>query len=137
MTMKGKDISSNARRIITIDEHGNIVIPNGEIWMGEFEIADLFGVFGHTIRTQVKEIYKSGLLHPCTAERNIKIAEGHWLDAYSLEMVIALAFRIKSQRAKRLRKHVVAMLTERHERFVMLLPARAGSPLLKHLDRGL
>ena len=126
--MKGKDISSNARRIITIDEHGNIVIPNGEIWMGEYEIADLFGVFGHTIRTQVKEIYKSGLLHPCTAERNIKIAEGHCLDAYSLEMVIALAFRIRSQRAKRLWEHVIAMLNERHERFVMLLPARAGSP---------
>ena len=126
--MKGKDISSNARRIITIDEHGNIVIPNGEIWMGEFEIADLFGVFGHTIHTLVKKIYRDVLLHPCTAERNIRVAEGRWLDAYSLEMVIALAFRIKSQRAKRLRKHVVAMLTERHERFVMLLPARAGSP---------
>ena len=128
MTMKGKDISSNARRIITIDEHGNIVIPNGEIWMGEFEIADLFGVFGHTIHTLVKKIYRDGLLHPCTAERNIRVAEGRWLDAYSLEMVIALAFRIRSQRAKRLWKHVVAMLTERHERFVMLLPARAGSP---------
>lgn len=126
--MKGKDISSNARRIITIDEHGNIVIPNGEIWMGEFEIADLFGVFGHTIHTLVKKIYRDGLLHPCTAERNIRVAEGRWLDAYSLEMVIALAFRIRSQRAKRLRKHVIAMLNERHERFVMLLPARAGSP---------
>ena len=128
MTMKGEDINGNARRIITMDEHGNITVPKREIWMGEYEIADLFGVFGHTIRTQVKEIYKSGLLYPHTAEGNIKIAEGHWLDAYSLEMVIALAFRIKSQRAKRLRKHVVAMLTERHERFVMLLPARAGSP---------
>ncbi|AUI56079.1 MULTISPECIES: hypothetical protein [Bacteroidales] len=128
MTMKGKDISSNARRIITIDEHGNIVIPNGEIWMGEFEIADLFGVFGHTIHTLVKKIYRDGLLHPCTAERNIRVAEGRWLDAYSLEMVIALAFRIRSQRAKRLWEHVIAMLNERHERFVMLLPARAGSP---------
>ena len=128
MTMKGKDISSNARRIITIDEHGNIVIPNGEIWMGEFEIADLFGVFGHTIHTLVKKIYRDGLLHPCTAERNIRVAEGRWLDAYSLEMVIALAFRIRSQRAKRLWEHVLAMLIERHERFVMLLPARAGSP---------
>ena len=126
--MKGKDISSNARRIITIDEHGNIVIPNGEIWMGGFEIADLFGVFGHTIHTLVKKIYRDGLLHPCTAERNIRVAEGRWLDAYSLEMVIALAFRIRSQRAKRLWEHVIAMLTERHERFVMLLPARAGSP---------
>lgn len=128
MTMKGKDISSNARRIITIDEHGNIVIPNGEIWMGEFEIANLFGVFGHTIHTLVKKIYRDGLLHPCTAERNIRVAEGRWLDAYSLEMVIALAFRIRSQRAKRLWEHVIAMLNERHERFVMLLPARAGSP---------
>ena len=128
MTMKGKDISSNARRIITIDEHGNIVIPNGEIWMGEFEIADLFGVFGHTIHTLVKKIYRDGLLHPCTAESNIRVAEGRWLDAYSLEMVIALAFRIRSQRAKRLWEHVIAMLNERHERFVMLLPARAGSP---------
>lgn len=128
MTMKGKDISSNARRIITIDEHGNIVIPNGEIWMGGFEIADLFGVFGHTIHTLVKKIYRDGLLHPCTAERNIRVAEGRWLDAYSLEMVIALAFRIRSQRAKRLWEHVIAMLNERHERFVMLLPARAGSP---------
>ena len=128
MTMKGKDISSNSRRIITIDEHGNIVIPNGEIWMGEFEIADLFGVFGHTIHTLVKKIYRDGLLHPCTAERNIRVAEGRWLDAYSLEMVIALAFRIRSQRAKRLWEHVIAMLNERHERFVMLLPARAGSP---------
>ena len=128
MTMKGKDISSNARRIITMDEHGNIVIPNGEIWMGEFEIADLFGVFGHTIHTLVKKIYRDGLLHPCTAERNIRVAEGRWLDAYSLEMVIALAFRIRSQRAKRLWEHVIAMLNERHERFVMLLPARVGSP---------
>lgn len=128
MTMKGKDINSKARQIIMMDEHGNTVIPNGEIWMGEFEIADLFGVFGHTVRTQVKKIYRDGLLHSCTAERNIRVAESRWLDVYSLEMVIALAFRIRSQRAKRLREHVIAMLTEQHERFVMLLPARAGSP---------
>ena len=128
MTMKGEDINGNARRIITMDEHGNITVPKGEIWMGEYEIADLFGVFGHTIHTLVKKIYRDGLLHPCTAERNIRVAEGRWLDAYSLEMVIALAFRIRSQRAKRLWEHVIAMLNERHERFVMLLPARAGSP---------
>ena len=127
MTMKGEDINGNARRIITMDEHGNITVPKGEIWMGEFEIADLFGVFGHIVRTEVKEIYKAGLLHPHTAERNFKIAEGRWLDAYCLEMVIALAFRIRSQRAKKLREHVVAMLTERHERFVMLLPTQAGN----------
>ena len=126
MTMKGKGINSNVRQIITVDEHGNITVPNEEIWMGEYEIADLLGVFGHTIRTQVKKIYRDGLLHSCTAERNIRVAEGRWLDVYSLEMVIALAFRIRSQRAKRLRKHVIAMLTERHGGFIMFLPAEAG-----------
>ena len=126
--MKGKDTNNNARQIITMDEYGNVTIPNGEIWMDEYEIANLLGVFGHTVRTQVREIYKAGLLHPHTAERNIKVAEGRWLDAYSLEMVIVLAFHIRSQRTKRLREHVIAMLTERHERFVMLLPEQAGSP---------
>ena len=126
--MKGKDTNNNARQIITMDEYGNVTIPNGEIWMDEYEIANLLGVFGHTVRTQVREIYKAGLLHPHTAERNIKVAEGRWLDAYSLEMVIVLAFHIRSQRTKRLREHVIAMLTERHERVVMLLPEQAGSP---------
>ena len=128
MTMKGKDINGKARQIITMDEHENITVPNGEIWMGEYEIADLFGVFGHSVRNAGQGNNKAGLLHPCTAERNIRVAEGRWLDAYSLEMVIALAFRIRSQRAKRLREHIIVMLTERHERFVMLLPARAGGP---------
>ena len=49
--MKGKDTNNNARQIITMDEHGNVTIPNGEIWMGEYEIANLFGVFGHSVRT--------------------------------------------------------------------------------------
>jgi len=52
--MKGKDTNNNARQIITMDEHGNVTIPNGEIWMGEYEIANLFGVFGHSVRTSRK-----------------------------------------------------------------------------------
>ncbi len=36
MTMKGKDINGKAHQTITMGEHGNTVIPNGEIWMGEF-----------------------------------------------------------------------------------------------------
>ena len=62
--MKGEDINGKARQIITMDEHGNVTIPNGEIWMGEYEIANLLGVFGHTVRTQVREIYKAGCCIP-------------------------------------------------------------------------
>ena len=108
--MKGKDTNNNARQIITMDEHGNVTIPNGEIWMGEYEIANLFGVFGHSVRTQVKEIYKVGLLHPCTAERNIRVAEGRWLDAYSLEMVIALALRLRNKECMAFRMFIMERL---------------------------
>lgn len=62
--MKGKDTNNNARQIITMDEHENVTIPNGEIWMGEYEIANLLGVFGHTVRTQVKEITRPGCCIP-------------------------------------------------------------------------
>lgn len=68
---KGKGINSNVRQIITVDEHGNITVPNEEIWMSEYEIADLLGVFGHTIRTQVKKIYRDGLLHSCTGRQSL------------------------------------------------------------------
>lgn len=33
------------RGIITISEMGTITIPTAPVWMTQFEIADLFGVF--------------------------------------------------------------------------------------------
>lgn len=36
------------RGIITISETGEVIIPTASVWMTNFEIADLFGVFSAT-----------------------------------------------------------------------------------------
>lgn len=48
-----------SRGIITISEMGTITIPTTTVWMTQFEIADLFGVFSCDIRKAIWAIYKN------------------------------------------------------------------------------
>lgn len=41
------------RGIITISEAGMVTIPTAPVWMTQFEIADLFGVFSCNIRKAI------------------------------------------------------------------------------------
>ena len=38
------------RGIITISETGVVIMPTAPVWMTQFEIADLFGVFSCDVR---------------------------------------------------------------------------------------
>lgn len=38
------------RAVITMNEHGAVFVPDGEIWMSEMELTDLFGVIAPTVR---------------------------------------------------------------------------------------
>ena len=44
------------RGIITISEVGMVTIPTAPVWMTQFEIADLFGVFSCDIRKAIHVI---------------------------------------------------------------------------------
>lgn len=46
------------RGIITISETGVVTVPTAPVWMTQFEIADLFGVFSCDIRKAIRAIYK-------------------------------------------------------------------------------
>ena len=45
-----------SRGIITISEMGVFTIPTAPVWMTQFEIADLFGVFSYDIRKAIHAI---------------------------------------------------------------------------------
>ncbi|MEG0518933.1 MAG: hypothetical protein RR555_08710, partial [Bacteroidales bacterium] len=45
---------------ITISENGVVSVPDN-VMMQDFEIAELFGVFSQTIRSNIQAILKSGL----------------------------------------------------------------------------
>ena len=54
---------SMERGIITISEGGVVSMPTAPIWMTQFEIADLFGVFSCDVRKAIHAIYKNGELN--------------------------------------------------------------------------
>ena len=93
---------------ITI-ENGLVTIrptANG-IWLTQSQIADLFGVFTAAVSTNIRAILKSGVLHEDRVVRRTRGRNGNIVERYSLEMVAALAFRLKSENAEVFRRWIV------------------------------
>ena len=110
-----------SRGIITISETGAVTIPTAPVWMTRFEIADLFGVFSCDIRKAIHAIYKNKELNEVETMKYIKQANGISYDAYSLEMIIAVAFRICSKESLAFRQFVMGKVcAEKQEAQAML-----------------
>ena len=109
------------RAIITISERGNVNIPSDNVWMSEMELVELFGVIAPTLRTAIKAIYKSGTLCPVSTQRCDLATPKSWATFYNLEVVIALAFRLNTYEASRIRQMVLEGLHQRKENGINLL----------------
>lgn len=97
-----------SRGIITISETGAVTMPTAPVWMMQFEIADLFGVFSCDVRKTIRAIYKNNELNEADTMRYIRQPDGISYDVYNLEMVIAVAFRICSKESILLRRFVIS-----------------------------
>ena len=109
------------RAIITISESGIVNIPSANVWMSEIELVELFGVIAPTLRVAIKAIYKSGTLCPVSTQRCDLATPASWATFYNLEMVIALAFRLNSYEASRIRQKVLESLCQRKESEISIL----------------
>lgn len=99
------------RKIVTIDEDGRLTVPaNTDIWMSELEMVNLFDVIAPTVRAAIKAVYKSGVLKEYDAQKYIRYPSGNGLIVYGVEMVIALAFRIESYGAAKMREYIIRTL---------------------------
>ena len=103
------------RAIITISENGRVNIPSGNVWMSEMELVELFGVVAPTLRAAIKAIYKSGTLCPVSTQRCDLATPKGWATYYNLEVVIALAFRLNTYEASRIRQKVLESICQRKE----------------------
>ena len=95
------------RGIITISETGVVIMPTAPIWMTQFEIADLFGMFSCDVRKAIHTIYKHKELNELDTMKYLKQADGISYDVYSLEMIIAVAFRICSKESVLFRRFII------------------------------
>ena len=91
------------RGIITIN-NGVVGISTAPVWMVQEEIADLFNVYGRDVRKAINVIYKDGVLSETETMRYIKLNELRSIDAYSIEVIIAIAFKINSRQSEIFRR---------------------------------
>lgn len=103
------------RAIITISENGKVNIPSGNVWMSEMELVELFGVIAPTLQAAIKAIYKSRTLCSVSTQRCDLATPKSWATFYNLEVVIVLAFRLKTYEASRIRQKVLESLCQREE----------------------
>ena len=115
------------RVIITISENGRVNIPDSNVWRSEMELVELFGVLVPTLRAAIKAIYKSEMLCPAATQRCDTITPASWATFYNLEMVVALAFRLNTYEASRIRQKVLESLTQRKmEVFNLFFALKSG-----------
>lgn len=123
------------RAIITISESGRVNIPSSNVWMSEMELVELFGVISPTLRAVIRAIYNSGMLNSATTKRCDVVTPASWAAFYNLEVVIALAFRLNTCEASRIRQRVLEGLCQQKENRINLLISLGGeSPISKILS---
>ena len=125
------------RVIITISENGRVNIPNSNVWMSEMELVELFGVIAPTLRAAIRAIYMSGTLTLASTQRYDVATPTSWATFYNLEVVIALAFRLNTYEASRIRQKVLESLTQRKmEVFNLFFALKSGgNDNFYHIER--
>ena len=98
------------RGIITISENGTVTIPTIPVWMTQQEICDAFNVFGCDIRRAIRAIYKNMELSEEETMRHIRQDGRICYDVYSLEMMIAIAFRLRTKECMAFRQFIMDKL---------------------------
>lgn len=114
------------RGTISISKSG-VSIMGTNIWMTDYEITDLLGVTLNAVRNHVKSIFKSGVLPENGTYRYIRLESGNRADAYNMEMITALAFRLNSLPAQIFREWVVRKA---------VTPSRSAAPIVLQIGNG-
>ena len=98
------------RGIITISENGTVTMPTAPVWMTQQEICDAFNVFGCYVRKAVQTIYKNKELLEEETVRHVRQDGRICYDVYSIEMVIAIAFKLRTKECMAFRRFIMDRL---------------------------
>lgn len=118
------------RAVITMNEHGTVSVPDGEIWMNEMELTDLFGVIAPTLRAAIKGIYRSGTLKEYREQKYIRLENGYSADVYSFTMIVSLAFRLNTYGAEQVRNTILERMCLRKEKASIFFSLNMGGNTL-------
>ena len=109
------------RKIITMSDGGMVSVPQ-EVSMNIVEIASLFGVFYQTAKSAIRGVEKSGVAHGDYSMSGIVEGLKVYPDYYGLDMIIAVAFRIQSEKAETFRNWIMKKIVRHDITEVFVLP---------------
>ena len=115
------------RAILTICESGCVNIPDGNIWMSFSELVGLFDVAVPTLKTAIRAIHKSRVIAEHTQHCEV-IPYTYWATLHNMDMIAALAFRINSYGAEKIRSELLKRICGRKEKICYLF-SLANSPM--------
>lgn len=100
------------REIITITDSGSVAVPDN-VRMNIGEIAGMFDIYYPAAKRHIRSIEKSGVVSGdysmCCSGEGMNV----YPEYYGLEMIIAVAFRVRSEKAEIFRKWVCRRTTHR------------------------
>jgi len=100
---------------ITID--GNVVAITGkDVWMTQWEMAELFNTTIPRIRAALKTVFEDRALAEHLHRRRIRLGRGMWGDVYSVEVIVAMSFKVDTYNANLFRKWAMRKLLQGNPR---------------------
>lgn len=99
--------------------HVQLRAEDGTVWLTQTEIAELFQTTPQSITQHLKAIYAEGELQPeatCKEDLQVRSESGRRvrrkLNSYSLEMILAIGYRVRSPRGVQFRQWATTHLRE-------------------------
>jgi hypothetical protein len=104
---------------ITIQENDkqqfvvNATLINGNLWLTKYQMADLFNTYVSTVESNLRTIFKSGILREKDVSRIHSF--GHkgktcQMTLYNLEVVIFISYRVPSFESRAFREWIMKSL---------------------------
>ena len=107
------------RAIITITESVYVHIPDSNVWMSFAELVMLFDVAAPILKAAIRAIHKSGVIADHTQHCEV-IPYTYWATLHNMDMIAALAFRINSHGAEKIRSELLKRICGRNEKICYL-----------------
>lgn len=107
---------------IIIRENDVIIKSNAnDIWLTQHEIADLFGCFVGRVDSNIRSILRTEVLDADKVYRSRCFRNGDFVEEYSLEMIIALAFRINTKNTQIFREWILKKISQKSLSKMMIM----------------
>ncbi len=106
-------------RAITISESGQVYIPTS-VSMRDFEIVTLFEISHHIFRRAVKDVLKSNVCSGDYSYGGVIYGGFIYPDYYSLDIVVAISFRVQSHKTKIFREYIMKRVVRQSSQNLLL-----------------